>query len=98
VNLVTLIGEVTSPIERVPNGEEVTFGLTVIGRRREDPQHLTVRASGAQGAACRRYLSPGYRVAIEGHVRAGPTSADIVADRVQFLTRLARVDGETATP
>jgi single-stranded DNA-binding protein len=96
VNLVTLIGEVTSRIQGVPDGEEVTFAVAVIGRRGQDRQHLTVRVSGAQGDACRRYLSPGYRVAIEGHVRAGPSSADIVADRVQFLTRLAHVGGETA--
>ena len=91
MNLAALIGEVTSPIQLQADGD-VTFSLAVIGRQGDSRQIFTVQAHGAQGEACRRYLDRGLRVAIEGRVVPGAVPAEVIADRVQFLTTRAQRD------
>ena len=91
MNLAALIGEVTSPIQPQADGD-VTFSLAVIGRQGDPRQTFTVQAHGAQGEACRRYLDQGLRVAVEGRVVPGAVPAEVIADRVQFLTTRAQRD------
>ena len=91
MNLAALIGEVISPMQTLEEGE-VRFSLAVIGRQGDPRQTLTVQAHGAQGDACRRYLDQGQRVAVEGRVVPGAAPAEVIADRVQFLTTRAQRD------
>ena len=96
MNLAALIGEVGSTIE--PDGEgEAQFALVLAGRAGGEPQRLTVQVRGAQAAACRAYLRPGHRVAVEGRVASGARPAEILADRVQFLTTRAEAAGMEET-
>jgi len=89
VNLAALIGEVGSAIEQHGEGE-ARFALVLAGRAGGEPERLTVQVRGAQAAACRAYLRPGHRVAVEGRVAPGARPAEILADRVQFLTTRAQ--------
>ena len=88
MNLVAVIGEVAGPVERGADGT-VRFAVAVAGRD-EAPDRLQVQARGAQGAACLAYLQPGHRVAIEGRVAPEARPAEILAERVQFLTTRAQ--------
>jgi hypothetical protein len=45
--------------------------------------------TGAQAVTCLRYLRPGHRVAVEGRVAPAGQPAEILAQRVQFLTTRA---------
>lgn len=84
MNLVALIGEVASEVRT--DGDGVAFAIAVIGRRGSPSEVVRVQVHGAQGSSCGRYLSPGQRVAVEGRVVPGANPAEVVADRVQFLT------------
>ncbi len=88
MNLVAVIGEVAGPVEAGADGA-ARFPVAVAGRA-EAPDRLTVEAHGAQAAACLAYLRPGHRVAVEGRVAAGARPAEILAERVQFLTTRAQ--------
>jgi single-stranded DNA-binding protein len=89
MNLAALIGEVGSAIE--PDGDGAArFALVLAGRGGGEPQRLQVQVRGAQAAACRTYLRPGHRVAVEGRVAPDARPAEILADRVQFLTTRAQ--------
>ena len=88
MNLAALIGEVISEVAEA--GGAVTFRLAVVGAGAEAGTSLTVRVTGAQAAACRRFLVPGHRVAVEGRVVPGAHPADVAAERVQFLTTRAQ--------
>lgn len=91
MNLAALIGEVVGPVE--PAGDDgVAFPIGVIGPPGEDRERIIVHVPGAQAAACLRFLEPGHRVAVEGRVRAGARPAEVVAERVQFLTTRAQAD------
>lgn len=85
MNLVALIGEVVSPVEE-DGDEAVRFALAVAARGGKEAERVAVRAHGGQAAACRAYLRPGHRVAIEGRVAPRADPAEVLADRVQFLT------------
>ena len=89
MNLAALIGEVGSAVEQTGEGE-ARFALVLAGRAGDEPQRLTVQVRGAQAAACRAYLRQGHRVAVEGRVASGARPAEILADRVQFLTTRAQ--------
>lgn len=91
MNLAALIGEVTSAIQPRADGD-VTFMLAVIGRHGKPRQTLTVQARGTQGEACRRYLDRGLCVAVAGRVVPGAVPAEVIADRVRFLTTRAQRD------
>ena len=56
----------------------------------EAPDVLAVHATGAQARACLAYLRPGHRVAVEGRVAPGARPAEVVAQRIQFLTTRAQ--------
>jgi hypothetical protein len=89
MNMAALIGEVASAVE--PTGEEtVRFRLAVAGRGEGDPEVVTVQARGGQADACRRYLRQGHRVAVEGRIAPGGCPAEVLAERVQFLTTKAQ--------
>lgn len=90
MNLAALIGEVASEVGR-SGVDRVSFELAVIGRPGSEREVFTVQVGGAQGEACRRFLGVGHRVAIEGRVVPGATPAEVIADRVQFLTTRAQV-------
>jgi single-stranded DNA-binding protein len=87
MNLVAVIGEVASAVEAGDEGT-VRFAVAVAGRE-ESPDRLTVQATGGQAAACARYLRPGHRVAVEGRVAPRARPAEILAQRIQFLTTRA---------
>jgi single-stranded DNA-binding protein len=87
MNLAALIGEVASDVEG--SGEEATFRLAV-SRGGGEAQVLGVRAAGRQAEACRAYLRPGHRVAVEGRVAPREEAVEVLADRVQFLTTRAQ--------
>jgi single-stranded DNA-binding protein len=90
MNLAALIGEVASTVEAESEvGDAVSFTVAV-PERGGDPQVLRVQAKGKQAAACREYLRPGHRVAVEGRVAPAARSAEVLADRVQFLTTRAQ--------
>ena len=91
VNLAALIGEVASAVEP-PEGEVVRFSIAVLGRLGEPREVFHVQAAGAQAVACRRFLRPGHRVAIEGRVVPGAEPTEIEAERVQFLTTRAQAE------
>jgi single-stranded DNA-binding protein len=86
VNLVAIIGEVASPVQE--RGDEARFAVAVAGRG-DGPERLSVQVTGAQAATCVRYLRPGHRVAVEGRVAPTGRPAEILAQRVQFLTTRA---------
>mgnify|MGYP005860641761 CR=1 FL=1 len=88
MNLVALIGEVTSAVEE-DGDEAVRFALAVAARGGKEAERVAVRAQGGQAAACRAYLRPGHRVAVEGRVAPRADPAEVLADRVQFLTTRA---------
>jgi len=91
MNMAALIGEVASPVE--PDGDDgARFSLAVARRSGADAEQVDVHATGAQAAACRAYLRPGHRVAVEGRVAPGATPAEVVAERIQFLTTRAEAD------
>ena len=91
MNLAALIGEVASAVEQC--GEEtVCFRLAVAGRGGNGPDLVTVQARGAQASACRTYLREGHRVAVEGRVAPGARPAEVLAERVQFLTTRAQAE------
>lgn len=91
MNLAALIGEVASPVE--PDGEDrVRFRLAVAGRGDSDPDVVAVQARGGQATACAAYLRPGHRVAVEGRVAPGADPAEVLAERVQFLTTRAQAE------
>ena len=94
MNLAAVIGEVASPVEAAEEGA-VRFAVVVAGRG-DGSERLVVQAGGAQGAACRTYLRPGHRVAVEGRVAPGARPAEILAQRVQFLT--TRLQAEALEP
>jgi hypothetical protein len=91
VNLAALIGEVASAVEP-PEGEVARFSLAVMGRLGEPRQVFRVQTGGAQAVACRRFLQPGHRIAIEGRVVPGADPTEILAERVQFLTTRAQAE------
>jgi hypothetical protein len=86
MNLVAIIGEVASPVQE--RGEAARFAVAVAGRG-DGPERLSVQVTGAQAATCLRYLRPGHRVAVEGRVAPAGQPAEILAQRVQFLTTRA---------
>jgi hypothetical protein len=88
MNLAALIGEVASAVEPASD-DAVRFSLAVPPGG-GDPQILWVQAGGRQAAACREYLRPGHRVAVEGRVAPGAEPAEVLAERVQFLTTRAQ--------
>jgi len=88
MNLVAVIGEVASPVAAGEDGT-VRFAVAVVGRG-EAPDRLEVEAHGGQAAACLTYLRPGHRVAVEGRIAPGARPAEILAERVQFLTTRAQ--------
>ena len=88
MNLAALIGEVASGVEPV-GASAARFTLAVRGSG-EAPDVLAVHVSGAQARACLAYLRPGYRVAVEGRVAPGARPAEVVAQRIQFLTTRAQ--------
>lgn len=95
MNLAALIGEVASEVE--PSGDEtVRFRLAVAGRGGEAPDLVTIQARGGQAAACRTYLRAGHRVAVEGRVAPGARPAEVLAERVQFLTTRAQAEAMVA--
>jgi len=95
MNMAALIGEVASPVEST--GEDVVrFSLAVARRGAGDAEQVDVQASGAQAAACRAFLRPGHRVAVEGRVSPGASPAEVVAERVQFLTTRAEAEAMRA--
>lgn len=89
MNLAALIGEVMGPVER-QGADAVAFPLAVMGPPGQERERVAVQVAGAQAEACRRFLAPGHRVAVEGRVRAGARPAEVVAERVQFLTTRAQ--------
>ena len=93
MNTVALIGQVASEVES-RDGDQIRFSLAVLGRHDTTAAIVIVQAGGAQSGPCRRYLRVGARVAIEGRVVPGADPADVVADRIQFLTSGARRDGD----
>jgi Single-strand binding protein family len=95
MNMAALIGEVSSPVE--PDGDDaVRFSVAVARRNAESAEQMEVQASGAQAEACRAFLRPGHRVAIEGRVAPGASPAEVVAERVQFLTTKAEAEAMLA--
>jgi single-stranded DNA-binding protein len=96
MNMAALIGEVASPVESAGD-DAVRFSLAVARRGGEAAEQVDVQATGPQAEACRAFLRPGHRVAIEGRVSPGASPAEVVAERVQFLTTRAEaaamVDG-----
>lgn len=91
MNMAALIGQVASPVE--PAGDDaVRFSLAVARRGGENAEKVEVQASGPQAEACRAFLRPGHRVAIEGRVSPGASPAEVVAERVQFLTTRAEAE------
>jgi single-stranded DNA-binding protein len=88
VNLAALIGEVASSVEPVGDAA-ARFALAVRGPG-EAPEVLGVHATGAQARACLAYLRPGHRVAVEGRVAPDARPAEVVAQRIQFLTTRAQ--------
>jgi hypothetical protein len=88
MNLVAVIGEVAGPVEEGGDGV-VRFTVAVAGRG-EHPDRLAVQARRAQAASCLAYLRAGHRVAVEGRVAPGGRPAEILAERVQFLTTRAQ--------
>ena len=91
MNLAALIGEVTSEVEPI-EGDVVRFSLAVMGRPGAQRDVFRVQAAGAQAAACRRFLRPGHRIAIDGRVVPGAEPIEILAERVQFLTTRAQAE------
>jgi single-stranded DNA-binding protein len=88
VNLAAVIGEVAGPVEEGEDGA-ARFTVAVAGRG-EAPDRLSVEARGTQAATCLKYLRAGHRVAVEGRVATGARPAEILAERVQFLTTRAQ--------
>lgn len=91
MNTAALIGEVSSPVQ-ASGDDAVRFSLAVARRGSEGPEQVDVHASGAQADACRAFLRPGHRVAVEGRVAPGASPAEVVAERVQFLTTRAEAE------
>jgi single-stranded DNA-binding protein len=91
MNMAALIGEVASPVE-VDGDDGARFSLAVARRGGSEAEQVDVHASGAQAAACRAYLRPGHRVAVEGWVAPGALPAEVVAERIQFLTTRAEAE------
>ncbi len=85
------IGEVTSEVA-ASGSDTATFSVAVVGRAGDAGATFTVQVRGAQSEACRRYLQPGHRVAVEGRVLPGGVPAEVVAERVQFLTSRAQAE------
>lgn len=96
MNLAALIGEVVTEVQS--HGDDaVTFDVAVIGRGGGVGGTFVVQVLGAQAQACRRFLQPGHRVAIEGAVNTGGSPVQVVAERVQFLTSRAQAEAQRAT-
>ena len=89
MNLAALIGEVASTVE-VDGDDAIRFSLAVATRGEGGPERVAVQARGGQAAACRAYLRPGHRVAVEGRVAPGARPAEVLAERIQFLTTRAQ--------
>ena len=87
MNVAALIGEVTSEV--TTDAEGVRFGMAVAAPRGGPVETVQVHARGGQAEACRAYLRPGHRVAVEGRVAPGAVPAEVLAERVQFLTTRA---------
>ncbi|MEW6583804.1 MAG: hypothetical protein AB1416_13695 [Actinomycetota bacterium] len=88
MNVAALIGEVASGVTDDADG--VRFALAVAARGGGEAERVDVHARGGQAEACRAYLRPGHRVAIEGRVAPGARPAEVIADRIQFLTTRAQ--------
>jgi Single-strand binding protein family len=96
MNMAALIGEVASEVE-ASGDDDIRFSLAVARRGGDSAERVDVFASGAQAAACRAFLRPGHRVAIEGRVAPGAAPAEVVAERVQFLTTRAEAEAMVTT-
>src|SRR3989442_13839288 len=81
---------------------------TQSGERREEPCFLTVVVWGKQAEACSEYLDKGSEIFVEGRLRIRDwegkdgqkrTSTEVVAQRVQFMSRTkgAAAGGAPAT-
>ncbi|MGC9220233.1 MAG: single-stranded DNA-binding protein [Solirubrobacteraceae bacterium] len=103
INRVTITGNLTRDPElrALPSGTSVCeLRVACNGRRRnadgqweDDPNYFNVSVWGQQGENCKRYLSKGRGVAIDGRLRWHEWEADgqkrqavdIIAETVQFL-------------
>jgi single-strand DNA-binding protein len=103
INRVIITGNLTRDPElrALPSGTQVCeLRVACNGRRRtgegqweDDPNYFNVSVWGAQGENCKRYLSKGRGVAIDGRLRwrewetdgQKRQAVDIIAETVQFL-------------
>jgi len=88
--MAALIGEVASPVQ--PEGEDAVSFAVIVAVRGEEPERVGVFATGGQATACSRFLRPGHRVAVEGRVAPDARPAEVLADRIQFLTTRAEAE------
>jgi single-strand DNA-binding protein len=104
INRVTITGNLTKDpeLKALSSGTSVcSLRVAVNGRRRnpstqqweEVPNYFDVTVWGAQGENCKRFLSKGRAIAVDGRLQwrewgeegAKRQAVDIVADTVQFL-------------
>jgi hypothetical protein len=87
VNLAAVIGTVDSEV--LPDGEDTARFSVAVRAPGGGREVIGVQARGGQAASCRAILRPGHRVAVEGRVAPGARPAEVLAERVQFLTTRA---------
>jgi single-strand DNA-binding protein len=101
MNSVTLIGNLASDVELKELSEEksvASFLLAVDRAPAEGADFVRVSAWNKQAELCSRFLAKGRRVAVGGRLRSRSWEEDgkrrsaleVVADRVEFLSRPGR--------
>ncbi|MGZ4359197.1 MAG: single-stranded DNA-binding protein [Gaiellaceae bacterium] len=105
MNSVTLIGNLASDVEMKELADEksvASFLLAVDRTPAEGADFVRISAWNKQGELCARFLAKGRRVAVSGRLRsrsweeAGKrrSALEVVADRVEFLSRPGRAGAE----
>ena len=107
MNTVTLVGNLASDVElrEVGDGKKVASFLLAVDRPTRDDaaDFIWISAWERQAEVCEQYLAKGHLVAVEGRLRSrswehedGKRHAiDVTANRVEFVSRPARVEAET---
>ena len=109
MNVVTLIGNLASDVElREVGGDKrvATFVLAVDRPTRDgEADFFRISVWDRQGEACNEHLAKGSHVAVDGRLRSRSwesegkrrTSVEVVANRVEFLSRSREAAARPAT-